>query len=141
MKNSTTTRWARVAATACGVAMLVALGGFVADAGAQDPSPEQQAETMRQQMAEMRAERQQMMQDMQAMDDQLNELVARMNAADGDDKVDAMAEVVTALVERHGQMRMGMMTMQGRMMEQMGAMQGMMGRGTMGGMRGRAGQD
>jgi hypothetical protein len=59
-----------------------------------------------------------MMQRMAAADQKLDQLVAKMNAATGDEKVAAIAAVVTELAAQRRQMR-AMMQMQGGMMEQM----------------------
>lgn len=79
----------------------------------------------------MMAERQQMMASMRALDQTLDELIARIDTARGDDeKVDAIAAVVKAMAAQHAQMREQMMGMQSRMMghmEHMTAMPGMSG--------------
>jgi hypothetical protein len=62
---------------------------------------------------------QQMMQNMTAADQKLSELVATMNAAAGDTKVDAMAAVVRELVAQRKEMQQQMRMMQSGMMEQM----------------------
>lgn len=49
-------------------------------------------------------QRQQMMQNMTAADQKLAELIAAMNAATGDKKVDAIAAVVTELAAQHQRM-------------------------------------
>jgi len=69
----------------------------------------------------MMAERQKMMANMKATDKQLDDLVAKMDAARGADKVDAIAAVVKAMVADRMRMREQMM-MQGGMMEQMMSM-------------------
>lgn len=78
--------------------------------------------------AAMMAERQQMMSSMRAMDQKLSDLVKKMDAARGTDKVDALAAVVKEMVSQRGQMRDRMMAMQGEMMthmmQHMSAMQG-----------------
>jgi alpha-galactosidase len=93
------------------------------------------------QASTMMAERQQMMANMKALDKTLDDLVAKMNAARGTEKVDAIAAVVKEIVVQRTQMndRMPMMQarMMGHMMEHMMSMQGgmmsMMGtRGQMG---------
>jgi len=62
-------------------------------------------------MSDMMQQHQQMMAEMKASDQKLDELVRAMNAATGDAKVAAMAQVITELVHQqqvmHG--RMGMM--------------------------------
>ena len=74
-------------------------------------------------MADMMQRHQQMMAEMQASDQKLDELVRAMNAATGDAKITAMAQVITELARQqqatHGHMRMmeqmamGMMSGQG----------------------------
>src|SRR5689334_18186663 len=62
-------------------------------------------------MADMMQRHQQMMAEMQASDTKLDELVRAMNAATGDAKITAMAQVITELARQHQAMhqRMGMM--------------------------------
>jgi hypothetical protein len=62
---------------------------------------------------------QKMMSDMKAMDATLDALVTKMNAAKGDAKVDAIAELVTAVVRQRATMHDGMMQMHGQMMKMM----------------------
>ena len=71
------------------------------------------------QAGSMMADRQQMMADMKAMDQKLDGLVAKMNAAKGTDKVDAVAAAVSELVAQRTQMRTRMMSMQDGMMGHM----------------------
>jgi len=54
--------------------------------------------------AHMMADHQKMMADMKASQMKLDELVAAMNQATGDDKVDKLAAVVTELVAQHRDM-------------------------------------
>lgn len=63
-------------------------------------------------------QRQRMMPDMKAADQKLAELIATMNAATGDKKVDAIAAVVTELATQRKHMQ-EQMRMQSGMMEQM----------------------
>ena len=63
------------------------------------------------------ADRQTMMLNMQAEQKKLDELVAQMNAANGPDKVDRIAAVVTQMAAMHK--RMSSMMMQGGMMQMM----------------------
>jgi hypothetical protein len=70
------------------------------------------------------AERQKMMTDLQAADQKLNGLVAKMDAAKGPEKVDAIAAVVKQLVADRASMHGSMMNMQGHMMGMMGNMMG-----------------
>ena len=78
--------------------------------------------------AAMMAEHQQMMANMRAMDQKLTDLVKKMEAARGTDKVDALAAVVKEMVSQRAQMRDRMFAMQGEMMthmmQHMSAMQG-----------------
>jgi len=60
-----------------------------------------------------------MMADMKAQDAKVDALVTKMNAATGNAKVDATAELLTAIVQQHKTMRDGMMQMQDGMMMQM----------------------
>lgn len=122
------------------VAGVLVVGGFPGTAGAQSQTSSMPADQMgkmqvdEDQARSMMAEREKMMATMQAMDQQLDELVAQMNSATGTAKVDAIASVLTALVEQRQTMRSGMMGMQsqmmGHMMQHMMSMQGgMMGTG------------
>ncbi len=78
---------------------------------------------------------QKMMDEMAAMDQKLDALVTQMNAAQGQAKVDAMAAVITEMINQRKQMREQMTSTMGR-----GMMGGMMGgepegaMGTSGGM-------
>ena len=69
--------------------------------------------------AQMMAMHDKMMAEMKASDVKLDALIAKMNAAKGAAKVDAVAEAFTAMVAQHKAMRDGMMQMQGQMMMQM----------------------
>lgn len=73
----------------------------------------------------MMAQHEKMMTEMKAADQRLGELVARMNSASGQAKVDATAAVVAELVSQRKSMHEPMMTMQhgmaGHMMEHMQA--------------------
>jgi type II secretory pathway component PulM len=62
-------------------------------------------------MSDMMQKHQQMMTEMKAADAKLDELVGAMNAATGDAKVTAMAQVINELARQHQVMhqRMGMM--------------------------------
>ena len=90
------------------------------------------------QAAAMMAEREKMMANMRALDQKLNDLVAKINTVHGEAKVDAIAAVVRELVAQRTQMRSQMEGMQAQMMDHMmqhmmsmqGSMMGMMqGRG------------
>jgi hypothetical protein len=65
------------------------------------------------------AAHQKMMAEMKGMDQRLGELVARMSAAQGAAKVDAMEAVIKALVEQRSAMNTHMMAMHEAMMQQM----------------------
>jgi hypothetical protein len=65
-----------------------------------------------------------MMATMHASDQKLDELVKKMNAAQGTAKVDAVAELLTALVQDRRTMHESMMSNMSRMMNMMGSMQG-----------------
>jgi hypothetical protein len=68
----------------------------------------------------MMAGRQKMMADMKAADQRLNELVARMDQASGQAKVDAVAAVVQEMVTQRQAMRDRMMQMHQQGMRHMG---------------------
>ena len=55
--------------------------------------------------------------DMKVSDAKLDELVAKMNAAQGQAKVDAMAELLTTLVKQHQTMHGNMGQMMSKMMD------------------------
>jgi len=86
---------------------------FTSDLRAQRPAA---APDGRQDAAQMMAQQQKMMAEMQATQTKLDELVAQMNSATGNAKVDRMAVLLTELVAQHK--RMGSM-MQGGMMPMM----------------------
>lgn len=88
------------------------------DPQAHHPSAAEEA-GMQKQEAESMQMHQKMMAEMKAMDGKLNALVTKMNAATGDAKVNATAEVVTAVVQQRAAMRDAMMQMQGKMMGHM----------------------
>jgi hypothetical protein len=71
--------------------------------------------------AHMMADHQKMMADMKAAQKKLDDLVAAMNQATGDDKVNKLAAVVTELVAQHRDMCGRMMS--GNMMMPMSMMQ------------------
>jgi len=86
---------------------------FTSDLRAQRPAA---APDGRQDAAQMMAQRQKMMAEMQATQTTLDELVAQMNSATGSAKIDRMAALLTELVAQHK--RMSSM-MQGGMMPTM----------------------
>ena len=69
---------------------------------------------------------QKMMAEMKAMDATLDVLMTKMNAATGEAKVDAIAELLTAIVQQRAAMHDRMMQMQSQMMGQMMQMHGQM---------------
>ena len=77
----------------------------------------------------MMEKKQQMMQKCKMMDARLDELVAAMNTATGQQKIDAMAALLNELVQQRKSMHEMMMNMQGGMMH--GKMQGGMMQGEM----------
>ena len=79
-----------------------------ATAGAQAAAPEPQ--------------RQEMMAAMKAADAKLDDLVQKMNAATGEKKTEAMAALLTALVQEHRIMSDSMMANMMKMMDMMGSM-------------------
>lgn len=93
---------------------------------AQSPAPPSPGQSSQPNMAEMMKMHQQMMAEMKTADAKLDELVKAMNAATGDAKISAIAQVVNELVRQqmgmHG--RMGMMD--GHMMQMMMGGRGMM---------------
>ena len=68
---------------------------------------------------EMMSQRSEMIRHMQAMDKKLDELLADMNQAKGNRKVDAMAKVVNELASQRKQTRQDMMQMHDGMMSHM----------------------
>jgi hypothetical protein len=70
----------------------------------------------------MMAKHQEMMAELESMDTELDSLIAAMNAATGDDKVNAMAAVLEELVGQRKAMREKMQQRNTRMMQGMGGM-------------------
>ncbi len=129
------------------VAAMIAVAAYAQDKpAAPSPTPTMQGHmaagamggmaggTMGSMMAEdkaMMAERQRMTDVMDANDATLNRLVAQMNAADGTEKIDAIAAVIAELVAQEKRARHQMMSMGPEMMQHMMAH---MKSGTMSGM-------
>jgi len=67
----------------------------------------------------MMADHEKLMKEMKAADQRLDDLVAKMKAASGTEKVDATAAVVNEMVTQRRTMRDGMMKMEGGMMGHM----------------------
>ena len=78
-----------------------------------------QAPDVKAQDTQMMAMQQKMMADMKAAGATLDALVTRMNTAKGNAKVDAIAELLTTMVQQQRTMHDGMMQMHGQMMMQM----------------------
>ena len=114
------------------VFVLVAIVGFGSSerlvAASQQAASAQSGQSQPPDMAEMMKRHQQMMADMKAADAKLDELVTTMNAASGEAKVTAIAQVVNELVRQQKAMHehMGMMDQQMmmRMMDGRGMMRG-----------------
>jgi hypothetical protein len=88
----------------------VLVPAFLLCAGVLTASP-QTAPPPQSRMSDMMQRHQQMMTEMKVADAKLDELVRAMNAATGDAKVTAMAQVINELARQHQAMhqRMGMM--------------------------------
>lgn len=109
------------------ILMIFAVALGVGAAGAQQPpkpqSHEQHADTAKTEqgmMAKcqaMMAEHDKMMADMKAADQRLDALVAKMNAASGQQKTDATAAVVSEIVAQRKTMHASMMKMHDGMMK------------------------
>ena len=89
---------------------------------------------------QMQAHCEQMMGEMKAMDARLTEKVAAMNAAAGNDKIDAMAAVINELAAQRKTMQEHMMSRHEGMMSHGGGMKGGMKGGKMCGMMGHKGE-
>ena len=119
-------RLALQAVLVCSVALLAVASPLARQATAPQPHQHQtpdkakpQSDMMAKCMA-MKAEHEKMMADVQAADQRLDSLVAKMNAASGPAKIDATAAVVREIVGQRKAMRESMMTMQHGMMEHIG---------------------
>ena len=84
-----------------------------AQAGQATPAPRATPAPQAKEMAGMKA--------MMASSARLDALVTKMNAAQGQAKVDAMAELLTALVQQHQTMHSGMEQMMSKMKDKAGA--------------------
>lgn len=120
-RRSSTLRivWATIAVATLFVGGAVAKGQTPsAGRGASQAQPPAMVDET--QAAAMMAERQKMMANMRAMDQQLNDLVAKIDSARGDDaKIEAVTAVVRQLVAQRTQMHSQMEAMQTRMMSHM----------------------
>jgi len=110
-------------AVSCAALVIVASPGLAAQAKPehQHPATDQAkpASGMAAKDHAMMAEREKMMAEMKAADQQLDGLVATMNAASGADKTTATAAVVTTMIAQQRTMRDGMMKKQEGMMAHM----------------------
>lgn len=108
----------------CLVVSLLLVLGFAAGAQTQKPERQQTREKPSADMSEkckaMMAQHEKMMAEMKAADQRLDDLVAKMNAASGQAKVDATAATVTEIVAQRRTMRDRMMDMHQSMMGHMG---------------------
>lgn len=98
--------------------------GLALTAQAQDPQRQQQAPAkpstaMSAKCKAMMADHEKMMTDVKAADQRLDDLVAKMNAATGQGKVDATTAAVTEIVAQRKSMRDRMMEMHQGMMTHM----------------------
>jgi len=127
VKQLLMSRATRAAAVVLAGALIVVAPAVVA--GQPAPSVQAPATTAPDMMAmrkNMMAMREKMMMEMTASDARLQQLVAQMNAAKGDAKIDAMAALLVELTGQHraAQQRMGQMMMP-EMMQMMDMMDGM----------------
>ena len=111
----------------CSVRVAMALVVLGAGLAAQQPPSQPPQGTMARPqagMAEkckaMMAQRENMMAELKKADERLDSLVAKMNAASGQEKTDAIAAVVSEMVSQRKSMRERMVAMQERMMAHMG---------------------
>ena len=99
------------------------IGPLVARGQAQESHAHQKHGEMGAQMMPecqaMMADRERMMSEMRSGDAKLDELIAAMNAAQGEAKVAALAQVVTEMAEQRKKTVGGMMAMQPEMMKHM----------------------
>jgi hypothetical protein len=105
-----------------GFAILGAVSGLEAQGEKEESTPRGQGEMGGQMMEHckaMMAVHEEAMSEMRSMEAKLDELVARMNAAEGTAKVDALAEAVTELALQRKEMMVRTMTMQPRMTQHM----------------------
>ena len=86
---------------------LVAVTAGIASSQETAPKPDMHA---------MMADQHKMMMSMQASDKKLDDLIAQLNAAKGNDRIDKLVAVVNELAAQRKQMT-GMMSMQGGMMQ------------------------
>ena len=108
------------------IASTVFVLGLAVAGHAQEPQHEHQqtpakpSADMSAKCSAMMAQHEKMMTEMKAADQRLDELVAKMNQASGQAKMDATAATVTEIVAQRKTMRDRMMQMHQRMMSHMG---------------------
>jgi hypothetical protein len=95
--------------------LIAVIGALVVLAGV---ARSQDTSTSKPDMHAMMAGQQHMMMSMQASDRKLDDLVAQLNAAKGNDRIDRLVAIVNELVAERKQMT-GMMAMHGGMMNTM----------------------
>src|SRR5436189_2571592 len=93
------------------ITVLAALAVWAGVARSQEPAAKPD-------MHAMMTGQQNMMMSMQASDKKLDDLVAKLNAAKGNDRIDSLVAVVNELIAERKQMT-GMMAMHGEMMHMM----------------------
>ena len=88
-----------------------------------EPSPEKKIESGKvgEHCSEMKQQHQKMMEEMKAQDAELAGLVANMNSATQDQKVNLMAEIITRMAKHQSDMHTRMHEMKSNMMERMEA--------------------
>jgi hypothetical protein len=94
-------------------------GFFLAPAAAQQATPKAPEHSMPMPQSGGMVNHDKMMADMKAADARLEALAQTMKSASGDDKVRAMEELVTELVQNHVDMHRQMSMMHEQMMSQM----------------------
>ena len=105
-------------------ALLVAPPGMHAQGPVESHAHEKHTQTgegsqMMEECQAMMAAREEMMSGMRSAEAKLDELITKMNAAQGDAKVEALAEVVTEIAEEQKKTMAMMMTHQPQMMQHM----------------------
>jgi hypothetical protein len=125
-----------------GVLALGAVVGSAQQPAAQNQNAAQNMTDLQSTMSNMMSMQHSMMSTTNRADAQLNELLAKVEAARGNRRTDAMVELLKALVADQQQVHRQQMQMQGQMMSGMNMMSHMMGQGAshmMGGMMGGMG--
>jgi hypothetical protein len=100
-------------------AFAIAVGLFLAPVGAQQPTPQTHEHNVPAPQAGGMTDHDKMMAAMKVADARLEALTRTMKSASGNDKVPAMQELLTALVQNHLDMHRQMSMMHDHMMSQM----------------------